>query len=368
MPVTDTDFEREFAELVAEIRALPTAAPAQLRDRVRALGEPEPQASWWEGIRLIRPRRALLVLAPACLTVLVAAAMVHGLLSSGGEKTAATVTAEQAQRDLGRRTKTSPPVVFGPVTSPLDLQSGSSGAGSALVPAPVRGRPTDYDAFLRVRVKDLETLSRRSADAMRLARSLGGYVESVEQTTAVGAPGQADLVLRVPVARVEQALVRLAGLGTVVEQHVSIRDLQATVDAQRRRIRNLRVRIARIVEALRDPSLAADVKLNLQLQLEDARHSLTAATGSNKATLREAALSQVSVSLTTQHAVAATKPHHRGRLDRAARDAAGFLASAGAVVLYLLIVVSPLVLLALAWLFAARAYRRREERRLLAEV
>ena len=50
---------------------------------------------------------------------------------------------------------------------------------------------------------------------------------------------------------------------------------------------------------------------------------------------------------------------------RAARDAGSFLAGAGAVVLFVLIVVSPLIVLALAWILGTRAYRRREERRLL---
>jgi len=54
-----------------------------------------------------------------------------------------------------------------------------------------------------------------------------------------------------------------------------------------------------------------------------------------------------------------------GRIERAARDAGSFLAGAGAVVLFALIVLSPLIVLAVAWIFGSRAYRRREERRLL---
>ena len=53
------------------------------------------------------------------------------------------------------------------------------------------------------------------------------------------------------------------------------------------------------------------------------------------------------------------------RIERAARDAGSFLEGAVAVVLFVLIVLSPLIVLALAWILGARAYRRREERRLL---
>jgi len=55
-----------------------------------------------------------------------------------------------------------------------------------------------------------------------------------------------------------------------------------------------------------------------------------------------------------------------GRAARAARNAAGFLAAAGAVALFVLIAVSPLALLVALWIYGSRAYRRREERRLLA--
>ena len=46
MPATETiDFEREFADVVGELRALPAAAPTGVRERVRALGEPAARRS-----------------------------------------------------------------------------------------------------------------------------------------------------------------------------------------------------------------------------------------------------------------------------------------------------------------------------------
>ena len=83
MPASDTvDFEREFEELVRELRALPVETPVAVRERVRALGEPAPrrlfpQLTW---------RRAVLVLAPACVVALVAAAVIHGIVSSSSTK------------------------------------------------------------------------------------------------------------------------------------------------------------------------------------------------------------------------------------------------------------------------------------------
>ena len=91
MPATDTtDFEREFEELVRELRALPTAAPEPLRARVRALGEPSPSPSLRDRISAVPWRRSLLVLAPACALGLVAAAVVHGVLNSSPRPEALT--------------------------------------------------------------------------------------------------------------------------------------------------------------------------------------------------------------------------------------------------------------------------------------
>ena len=62
---------------------------------------------------------------------------------------------------------------------------------------------------------------------------------------------------------------------------------------------------------------------------------------------------------------AAVKKGGTSRIERAARDAGSFLAGAGAVLLFVLIVISPLLVLGIAAFFGLRGYRRREERRLL---
>jgi hypothetical protein len=350
-PSETTDFEREFEELVRDLRALPTAAPPELRERVRALGEPEPR-------RAFPRRRALLVLAPACAVALVGAAAIHGILSSSPKRpetvAAAHPTAQTAPRaDATRK------------APGREVFSQALGRVHSGVPAPNPGRYQDYEAYLQLRVKDVNALGEETAAAMRLTQQFGGYVASVDQSTSSGSPGEADLVLRVPVARVQEALIRLSALGTVLEQHVSIRDLNRVVAAQRQRILQLKVEIARITAALQQ-SLPADVRLRLQFQLDEAKRNLTRAQGANTSTLREAALSRISLSLTTQRAVGIVTKHHRGQVGRAVHGALGFLAGAGAVALVAVIVLSPLLVLAVLSLWLVRTYRRREEQRLLA--
>src|SRR5216684_1276854 len=333
MPATDVDFEREFEELVRDLRALPTAAPRHVREQVRALGEPARPRTLQDLLLMFSWRRSLLVLAPVCVLVLLSAALIHGVVNSGSPQ---------------------PVAVHG--AARLDAQSGAGSAGTpqpyglanptqfAPLPTPVPGRYQDYEASLTVRVKDVNVLHDRTAQATQLARSFGGYVASVDESTS-GGNGQSDLLLRIPVARVEDAYFQLAKLGTVTAQHLSIKDLDQIVQSQGRRIVQLRVLIARIGETLKSSSLPADVRLRLELQRDAAKQELASVTGSNKATLREASLSRISLTLTSQQAPVAKKGGI-GRIERAAREAGSFLAGAGAVVLFVLIVISPPIALA----------------------
>ena len=358
MPATDVDFEREFEELVRDLRALPTAAPEQVREHVRSLGEPARARTLRDVLPALSWRRSLLVLAPVCVLGLVSAALIHGLVNSGGSQSQALVHGTAgtvqplvpAQDNAGSGSQSS-----GPAATPRSAQTS--------VPTPTPGRFQDYQASLTVRVKDVDTLHDRTAEATQIARSYGGFVASVDES-ASGGNGQSDLVLRIPVARVQDAYFSLAKLGTVTAQHLSIRDLDQVVKSQRRRIVQLKLSIARIGQALESTSLPADVRLRLELQRDAAKQELARVTGSNKATLREASLSRISLTLSAQQAAAAKKGG-MGRIGRAARDAGSFLAGAGAVLLFLLIVLSPLIVLAAVGVWGARAYRRREERRLL---
>ena len=101
MPATDIQFEREFEELVRDLRALPTAGPPELRDRVRALGEPTEPRTVRDLLLAIPWRRSLLVLAPVCVLGLVSAAVIHGVLHSGKTNQVASVTSARAALDSG---------------------------------------------------------------------------------------------------------------------------------------------------------------------------------------------------------------------------------------------------------------------------
>ncbi|MDP8911639.1 MAG: hypothetical protein M3M94_06205, partial [Actinomycetota bacterium] len=93
--------------------------------------------------------------------------------------------------------------------------------------------------------------------------------------------------------------------------------------------------------------------------------ALAALTEQRGGVVRRAQFATVSLELTTQKA-GAREQESPGRLERAVRNAGSFLVREVAFVLFLLIVLSPLIVLAVLGFFAARAVRRRTEQRLLA--
>jgi hypothetical protein len=202
---------------------------------------------------------------------------------------------------------------------------------------------------------------------MRITRGLGGFVASVDYGAPGNRNGDAYLVVRVPVARVQQAVVRFSSLGTILAQHVSIEDLQDTANAQAVQILRLRRTAAQLEARLRG-QLSPEERVRLQSRLDAVRGLIRLRTQQHAGTVRQGRLSTFRLELTTRKGAAAPAPAHRGRVERAARHAFSLLAKTVAGALYLLIVLSPLLLLAAAAVAAARLRRRRVEQRLLARA
>jgi Domain of unknown function (DUF4349) len=366
MTASDLIDER-FDDLVRELRTLP-GAPEDLRERVLASARAREAAGPRRPLRLPRPRLLALALVPAAAAAAVALAIglrgsnpprtVHGELSvvrshekaaspavGGGGSGSATATVPAAQRTL---------------RSALDKQDSA-------VSLPVTpGRLTNVTASLRLRVRGLDGLSRATARAMRITRNLGGFVASVEYGAPGNRNGEAYLTVRVPVAHVQQAVVRFAGLGTILAQHVSIQDLQDTANAQAVQILRLKRTAAQLEARLRG-QLSPEERVRLQSRLDSVRGLIRLRTQQHAGTVRQGRLSTFRLELTTRKGAVAA-PAKAGRIERAVRHAVSLLAKTIAAGLYLLIVLSPLLLLAAAALAATRFRRRRVEQRLLARA
>ena len=227
-------------------------------------------------------------------------------------------------------------------------QARTSPAQSRLAaPIPAQRRAQDYRASLTLLVDGTDELSGTTQRALRAARRLGGYVLSVNYSTPEPGDGTAAVRLRIPVSRVQAAIVEFSAMGRILAQDTQVSDLQQGLDELTRRIRDLERRAAQARGAERRQLLAQIEALrNQRVQIN-----------------RQAAYATVNLDLTTHEPKApAVTP---GRLDRALDDAVGILLVELAIAAYALIVASPFILLGLAAFFGSRAYRRHADQRLL---
>jgi hypothetical protein len=366
--------EQRLARVIYELQAARPAAPEALRGRIEALAsaESERRPTLLERLTL---RRALLVLAPAVVVVSVGAAVVQGIVSASSPPeepqplfATPNVSAETLRRleesrgaragdetDSNQRGRS-----LAPVTETVNTPNS---AANRAFPRTSPGRAQDYYAALRLRVDDLDDLSERTQQALRMTRRYGGYVVSTSYRNPRAGEGDAALELRVPIARVQEAVVAFSELGAIVSQSVTIRDLQGQIDRHTRDIRRLRDRMAALRASLLDPNLTAAERTRIERQLANARSRLLALEQERRALTRQGRFAKISLALTTQKPAA--KEETPGRIERAVDDAGSVLAKEVAFGLYALIVASPFLLLIALAIVGARAGRRRADQRLL---
>jgi hypothetical protein len=352
MSQRDLDDPR-FQEIVHELREKAPPAPEGLRERVGATARSERATK-------VRPRwnlglRRGLALAAACtVAVGVGAALINGLAGSSEPGQREGLGAEAArERALTEQTSPDAPQIY---ESQDALQKRAS--GTALPPA--SRRLQDYNARMRLRVKDAAALDRGTKRAMRDTRALGGFVASIDFGTRPEDQGDASLVLRVPVTKVQEAVARYTELGTIVSQQVRINDLQPQADRLAQNATELRRRIAELVAKSRRSGLTVDERI----QLENARRDLQSVTGRQSRLVREASYATVTLELTT--AQAAEKREEPGAFRTFWDDASKILGTELIWLLYALVVAGPFLLLALLALLAERSRRRRSADALLA--
>jgi hypothetical protein len=396
-------------DLIAELRAGTLDAPDHLHRRVLA-GGTEKRRRWAE----MSGRRRVLVLVPVAAAFAVGAAVVHGAFFNSGSPQAhalaGAVGAQDATGASGAVGHTGPagPAYSGGIThrparsTPLFGPPSAEATKSArtfptgmpsTTLAPVHGnarldaansltafsthqsavnipnnRKVHADASLQVVVPNHDALSSATNKATAIVTSLGGYAQSVQYQASRQGDGNSVLDLRVPVGKVEVAMQKLGSLGRLVSQQVSTQDLQQTYSQQTDTIGRLRRSIAVYEQALQNGSLSGSQRVNVQIQLANARYKLAALRRARGHLVKYAATSDIQLTLSTNQHAFAVPPGKRGRFGQLLHNAATFLALEGIIVLYALIVAGPILLIVgLVW-WLTRERRRREERELLASA
>jgi hypothetical protein len=341
-------------DLIQELRASRPAAPADLRARVREIGAREaavPPSPLEKLRRRLPERRLALVALPAAAALAIAAAGVVGLARSEAP------TTEALEQQLATVDEAMPESAAPPGTT---LGAPDQGQRSGVAPADDRAQRTS--ATLTVEVADSDGVSDSAQKALDLTRRLGGHVVSASVVTGEGA--NAAITVRVPSARVQEAVVQLSALGEIVSQQVSIEDLQETLDTLERRERSVRSQIAVLVARLESESLDAETRARLQARVQNLRAELRELRRSLAGTRAEARMSTIQLTVVTPESSGGVAP--QSKLDRTLEEAVNVLVWEGVIALAIAIVAAPFALVALAMWLGRRIYRRREEDRLLA--
>jgi hypothetical protein len=340
----ETEREAHLEGMIRELRTASPRASREVRERVRTLREPERRRSLgW---------RPVLVLVPVALAIAGAAFL------GGGERGSDESAAGGAEAVELRQTPA-------PQASAEDSAAGQRRrealSGTFAPTLSDTARAQEWDVSLELAVRDNRRLSEASAEAIRTTRSLGGFVVSSNVATE-GSGGRADLVLRIPQRRVQDAIAQFSALGTITGQRVTVQDRQADLDRLARRIDTLRVQLAEVRAQLAQGGLSEADRLRLELRRQRLQSELNQQTRQRTGIANEVAMSEFSLTIQTKRAAAVAGD---SRIEGAVGDAVEVLSVAAAVGLFLLIVLTPLAVLAVLFLLARRSFRRREEERLL---
>ena len=298
---------------------------------------------------------------------LVAACLVAGALAldggSGGSTLRGAVDVQQRVLPVdhgglaaqGAATPGNAPATFGAATT----------AAPFTTLAPSTGRLQDYQASMRLRVRDARRLSQVTQRTISLTRGFDGYVTFSDVALRGARSGSAQVDVRIPIGRVQDAIARFSSLGVITAQHVAVADLQAGYDAAERRAESLRHSLALIEIRLANPKVTPEQRVGLLAQRERAQHALAGARETSKGLADRGAYARIALSFVTPARTAPAVVHGPGRLERAVRRAGGLLETIAIGALFAAIIGGPLVLLAGLVVLAARTRRRRAERALL---
>ena len=321
-------------DLVAELRVARIAAPPQLRERVRMIAAAaEPAAA-----RRFFNRRSLVLLVP------VAAAVAGTIIVTQSGKSRQQQTVVLARPPAATVERSAVPGAA-QVQHGAAAKSSAGAADSFATPAPSTGRAQRYSASIGLRVASPRAVSDAVKEALRLTATLGGHPTQVHASSE-GKAGSADLVLRIPRVRVQEAVSRLSQLGTITSEQVDVQDLQPTIDSTDRRISRLQKQLTTLraepQSTDRDLRIAAITGQVERLQRAEA------------ATLRSARFATVSL-----HVATATKvqPVQHGHGPLHGLGVAAYWTGIGAI--YALAFAVPLLLLGALLALAARTVRRR---------
>jgi hypothetical protein len=326
---------------------------------------------------LRRHRFMTLAVAPAALAALLglaACGSTREVSSSSASAPAAEGAAGGASDAQRAMAEPAAPVPGASSAAVAVERSGTTAVSPALAPTVQLIRTAD----VVIEVKALDTSAAR---VRTVAQSLGGSVSS-EVTSYPDAPvsavstplegssseqqkarpGESVIVLRVPVAALDQAIDRVTAVGTVLSRTSSALDVTADLADVGSRVKTQRASVDRVRQLLAKASSLQDVVL-LESELTRREADLEALQARQSSLADRAALSTLTVTLRTPQVADDTTEDSPGFLSGLHRGWAAVIASTAVVLTILGALLPLLVVIALigvpAWWFLRRRTARR---------
>ena len=278
-------------------------------------------------------RRKLVFALAAALTLAVAGAIVHGELQSSkpvastnlhsaigalpthgqalGAPSGASTTPAYAELPVNAKGKSLEKVPEatdgsaagnGAVLRLLDVkkQTSTSTAQRARLSQITSGnRLAELRAVLTLKVKNSDDLSRKTAEAMKIARRLSGYVVSTQTNVPSRGVATSYLVLKVPATRSQEALIAISGLGKILSQDISLKDVKGTVTSEGKTIQALKREIASLEQSLSQQTLTPQARSQLQIELARDRARLSSLRTQRTKDILRGRLATITLTLTT---------------------------------------------------------------------
>jgi hypothetical protein len=352
----DPSADPELATLVRDVRveapAMSPAFRAQLDERVeRGFGRAARSAPSRRSLLRRRPLLPALGFAGCLLAALVAVVIATGGSNDDSASTAGGVAATQA---APAERESSGAGAGADLAAPAAKDQSSSSAQAAPAPPSNGGRHVERSTRLELTTTDVQ----RTADGIvRATQAAGGYVQ-LSQVRTGDQNGGATFVLRVPTAKLEDALASLSKLGHVRAMEQSANDITGAYDGAQARLADARAERRGLLRALGKATTAQEIA-SLKARIADNRRELNRLQSEFNAVRRRANYATVQVEAIGRARKQPVTPGGSWSPGDAAHDALRVLEVAAGVALIGLAVLVPLGLLGAAGGLTARTVRRR---------
>jgi hypothetical protein len=361
----DPSADPELATLVRDVRmeapAMSPAFRAQLDERVGSGFGREPAPSRRTLVHR-RPLIPALGFAGCLLAALVAVVVATGGSNddSNGGGGAATQVApaerESSGAAAGGAGTGSGPSTDATAPSAKDQSSSSAQAAPATPAAPPANGSRHVERSTRLELTTTDV--QKTADGIvRATQAAGGYVQ-LSQVRTGDQNGGATFVVRVPTAKLDDALASLSKLGHVRAMEQSANDITGAYDGAEARLADARAERRGLLRALGKATTAQEIA-SLKARIADNRRELNRLQSEFNAVRRRANYATVQVEVTGRARKQPVTPGGSWDPGDAAHDALRVLEVAAGVALIGLAVLIPLAVLGTAGGLAAGAVRRR---------